>query len=68
MIGFQEFLKNKPLFYKKIDTDRVKIAYKILEKHISHPKAIHLVGTNGKGSTGRTLAYLSYKSGLKVGH
>ena len=31
-------------------------------------KIIHIIGTNGKGSTGRFLAYYLYKMGFDVGH
>jgi dihydrofolate synthase/folylpolyglutamate synthase len=62
------FLEHKPLYYKEIDHERVYIAYNLLNPHIKHPKIVHIVGTNGKGSTGRMLAHLAYKSGLSVGH
>ncbi len=66
--SFIQFLDQKPLFYKKIDHKRVHIAYAILKPHIKTPKIIHLVGTNGKGSTGRIMATLLHHSGIKVGH
>jgi len=62
------FLEHKPLYYKEIDHKRVHIAYDLLKTHIKHPKTVHIVGTNGKGSTGRMLAHLAHKSGLSVGH
>jgi dihydrofolate synthase/folylpolyglutamate synthase len=62
------FLEQKPLYYKEIDHKRVHDAYGILKLHIKHPKTVHIVGTNGKGSTGRILAHLAYKSGYSVGH
>ncbi|UFH58904.1 bifunctional folylpolyglutamate synthase/dihydrofolate synthase [Sulfurovum mangrovi] len=62
------FLDAKPLYYKEIDHERVHIAYGLLKPHISRPKTVHVVGTNGKGSTGRMFAHLAYKSGLRVGH
>ncbi len=62
------FLDSKPLYYKEIDHDRVHIAYNILKAHIKHPPTIQLVGTNGKGSTGRMIAHLAHSSGLSVGH
>ncbi|MBD3791530.1 MAG: bifunctional folylpolyglutamate synthase/dihydrofolate synthase [Campylobacterales bacterium] len=67
-MSLQTFLNAKPLYYKEIDHKRVHIAYGLLKPHISRPKTVHIVGTNGKGSTGRILAHLAYKSGLKVGH
>lgn len=68
MDSFDIFLQNKPLYYKEIDHKRVHIAYGLLKPHIQQPRTVHIVGTNGKGSTGRMIAYLAYKSGLKVGH
>ena len=65
---FNEFLAHKPLYYKEIDPARVHQAYAILKPQINHPKTVHIVGTNGKGSTGRMMAHLAYCSGLKVGH
>ncbi len=62
------FLEHKPLYYKEIDHKRVHIAYDLLKSYIIHPKTVHIVGTNGKGSTGRMLAHLAHKSGFSVGH
>jgi len=62
------FLAHKPLYYKEIDHKRVHTAYGLLQPHIKRPKTIHIVGTNGKGSTGRAVAHLVYKGGLSVGH
>ena len=62
------FLKRKPLYYKEIDHERVHLAYALLKPHIKHPETVHLVGTNGKGSTGRMMAFLAWKAGLSVGH
>ncbi len=67
-MDFNTFLENKPLYYKEIDHKRVHIAYAMLKPHIRQPRTVHMVGTNGKGSTGRIVAHLAYKSGLKVGH
>ena len=62
------FLKSKPLYYKEIDHERVHHAYALLKSYINHPRTVHIVGTNGKGSTGRMIAFLSWKEGLSVGH
>ena len=64
----QDFLASKPLYYKEIDHERVHIAYGMLKPHIRQPKTVHIVGTNGKGSTGRMIAHLAWKSGQSVGH
>ncbi len=66
--NFLAFLEAKPLYYKEIDHLRIHHAYALLKEHIAHPRTVHIVGTNGKGSTGRTIAHLAYKSGLSVGH
>jgi dihydrofolate synthase/folylpolyglutamate synthase len=62
MQNFKEFLEAKPLYYKEIDHTRVHKAYSMLKPHIKRPKTIHIVGTNGKGSTGRVLAHLLSRS------
>jgi len=67
----KEFLDSKPLYYKEIDHERVHVAYGMLKPHIRRPKTVHIVGTNGKGSTGRMIAYLAWRQGVKnysVGH
>ncbi len=66
--GLIDFLDSKPLYYKEIDHKRVYDAYALLKPHIKQPKTLHIVGTNGKGSTGRMVAYLAYKSNISVGH
>ncbi len=43
-------------------------AWKSIQEHFKLPRIIHLVGTNGKGSTGRFLAHYLYRSGFSVGH
>jgi len=67
-ISFEDFITSKPLFYKEIDHQRVHNAYNILKPHIHRPLTIHIVGTNGKGSTGRIMAMLLHKEGKKIGH
>ena len=62
------FLDAKPLYYKEIDHKRVHEAYALLKPQLKHPRTVHIVGTNGKGSTGRMLVHLAYKSGMSVGH
>jgi len=67
-ISVKEFLNKKPLFYKKIDLKRMPNAYNLIKDKLNLPPVIHIVGTNGKGSTGRFLAHTLYKKGFKVGH
>ena len=43
-------------------------AYELLKPHLRIPKIIHIVGTNGKGSTGRFLAGSLKEAGFTVGH
>ncbi|MDD5717089.1 MAG: bifunctional folylpolyglutamate synthase/dihydrofolate synthase [Sulfuricurvum sp.] len=63
-----DFLAAKPLFYDVIDVERFPNAYTTVQEFLPRPKIIHLVGTNGKGSTGRFLATALYRLGKKVGH
>ncbi|MCW8821169.1 MAG: Mur ligase family protein [Sulfurovum sp.] len=65
---FNIFLDDKPLYYKEIDHERVHIAYGMLKPYIRQSRTVHIIGTNGKGSTGRMIAHLAHKSGLIVGH
>lgn len=67
-LNLEEFLKYKTLYYDKIDFSFVRKAWDILEKSINIPFVIHIVGTNGKGSTGRFLSYYLHKIGKKVLH
>ena len=61
------FLENKPLFYKEINRARMPNAFKFVQGAFKIPKIIHLIGTNGKGSTGRFLAQMLAR-GHSVGH
>jgi dihydrofolate synthase / folylpolyglutamate synthase len=63
-----DFLSSKPLFYEVIDFERFPKAYREIKHLLSSPKIIHLVGTNGKGSTGRFLATALHRTGKMVGH
>lgn len=64
----QRFLETKPLYYDKIDLSRMPRAYREVEAHLKLGKVVHLIGTNGKGSTGRMLARMLLHSGHRVGH
>ena len=63
-----DFLSQKPLYYKEIDHTRIYRAYEMLKPQIRRPMTVHIIGTNGKGSTGRMIAHLAWKSGKHVGH
>lgn len=65
---FKTFIEEKPLYYKEIDHARVHQAYAVLKSYIAQPLVIHIVGTNGKGSTGRIMATLLDCMGKRVGH
>ncbi len=64
----EELLSSKPLYYTKFDPNRIVEAYELIKNSIKHPRRVQLIGTNGKGSTGRAIAHLAYQSGLRVGH
>ena len=51
-----DFLENKTLYYDKIDYDIIYKSWDILKDFIDLPYVIHIVGTNGKGTTGRFLS------------
>lgn len=62
------FLDSKPLFYDHIDYERFPAAYATVRSLLPTPKIIHIVGTNGKGSTGRFLATALFRMGKRTGH
>ena len=64
----EEFLEHKTLYYDKIDFTIVKSSWDLLSQKIFLPFVIHIVGTNGKGSTGRFLAHYLHKKDYKVLH
>ena len=68
MKSLQDFLDNKPLYYDKIDLERMPRIYRAIKAHLPRPKIIHIVGTNGKGTTGRFLANGLLQNGFSVGH
>ncbi|MDQ7042354.1 MAG: bifunctional folylpolyglutamate synthase/dihydrofolate synthase [Sulfurimonas sp.] len=64
----ESFLNNKPLFYETIDYTRMPKVYEKIKERVVIPKIIHLIGTNGKGTTGRFLATALHNLSYKVGH
>lgn len=62
------FLESKPLFYDRIDYERFPAVYERIRSSLPIPKIIHIVGTNGKGSTGRFLATALFRMGKRTGH
>ncbi|PHR59511.1 MAG: bifunctional folylpolyglutamate synthase/dihydrofolate synthase [Arcobacter sp.] len=63
-----DFLNDKPLYYTEIDYTRMPRAYASIKDKLHIPPIIHLVGTNGKGSTGRFIANALVALGKNVGH
>ena len=64
----ESFLHAKPLFYEEIDYTRMPRIYKTLKERLKIPKIIHIIGTNGKGTTGRFLATVLHNLSYNVGH
>jgi len=64
----EDFLNKKPLYYDEIDYTRMPRVYEHIKSKLKIPKIIHIVGTNGKGTTGRFLATALYNIGYSVGH
>ncbi|WP_103587200.1 Mur ligase family protein [Campylobacter concisus] len=67
-MSLAKFLDGKPLYYKEIDYGRIIRAYDTIKSYLKPFKIIHIIGTNGKGSTGRFLAQILSQNGAKVGH
>lgn len=64
----KEYLNLKPLYYEKIDYTRMPRVYEKVKSNLVIPKIIHVIGTNGKGTTGRFLANALYSMGFNTGH
>ncbi len=67
-MSLEEFLTRKPLYYSEIDYTRMPRAYTSIQEKLRVPKIIHLVGTNGKGTTGRFIANALLALGYDTGH
>ncbi|WP_086282482.1 Mur ligase family protein [Campylobacter devanensis] len=67
-MDYEAFLNKKPLYYDEIDYTRFPRIFNLVKLHLNLPPIIHIVGTNGKGSTGRFLAQILAGAGKKVGH
>jgi dihydrofolate synthase/folylpolyglutamate synthase len=66
--NFIDYLNNKTQNYDKIDKDLIFNLWEQIKENFHLPKVIHIVGTNGKGSTGRLLALLLKHHGFSVAH
>lgn len=64
----KEYLDIKPLYYEKIDYERMPRVYEKVKAALPAPKIIHIIGTNGKGTTGRFLADALFSMGYSTGH
>jgi len=64
----ETFLNAKPLYYDTIDYGRMPRIYDSIKEQFKLPKIIHIIGTNGKGTTGRFLATALHSLGFSVGH
>ncbi|NQY20559.1 MAG: bifunctional folylpolyglutamate synthase/dihydrofolate synthase [Campylobacteraceae bacterium] len=66
--NLESLLSHKTMYYDKIDFTIIKRSWEIIEQKIKTPFVIHIVGTNGKGSTGRFLSHYLNKIGKNVLH
>ncbi len=66
--NLETFLDAKPLFYDEIDYNRMPRIYSRIQAQLPKPKIIHIVGTNGKGTTGRFLSTALFRAGFRTGH
>ncbi len=67
-MSLQEYLNAKPLYYDEIDYSRMPRVYETIKHSLKIHKIIHIIGTNGKGTTGRFLATALFANGYRVGH
>ncbi|CAM4128242.1 Mur ligase family protein [Campylobacter armoricus] len=65
---FQQTLSSKSIYAKKINRFFMLAMYEKYKKYLPKTRNIQIIGTNGKGSTGRFLALLLLNQGYKVGH
>ena len=65
---FFETLNSKDINYGSINYDRMPLMYDKIKDDINLPNIIHIIGTNGKGSTGRFIACMLKNAGFSVGH
>jgi dihydrofolate synthase/folylpolyglutamate synthase len=63
-----DYLDSKPLYYDEIDYTRMPRVYEKIKSSLPLNNVIHIIGTNGKGTTGRFLANALHTMGHSVGH
>ncbi|RDU65434.1 bifunctional folylpolyglutamate synthase/dihydrofolate synthase [Helicobacter sp. MIT 14-3879] len=65
----EKYMFNKGQEYAKFDKNRAKIIYSLLKPKLKHNfKTIQVLGTNGKGSTGRFLSLALIQNNFNVLH
>lgn len=64
----EDFLAAKPLYYEVIDYTRMPRVYERIADSFKRIPTLHLIGTNGKGTTGRFIAAALHSLGYRVGH
>lgn len=63
------YMEQKGIEYRTIDKSRSKRIYAELQPHLKSPKhIIQVLGTNGKGSTGRFIAQILAQNGCRILH
>jgi dihydrofolate synthase/folylpolyglutamate synthase len=67
-MALMAFMEAKGEAYSRIDPERIQALWREKHPRFHLKPIIHLVGTNGKGSTGRALAKYLHHRGLSVGH
>lgn len=68
MSSLKTYLNQKPIFYQKMSYFEFYSLYHSLDFDLSGVKTIQILGTNGKGTTGRYLANLLAAYGYDVFH
>ena len=67
-MNLEDFLEHKTLYYDKIELNAMQLAWKKLSSIVNLGCVVHIIGTNGKGTTGRFLAHYLSKIGKKILH
>lgn len=68
-VSLDKFLSIKPLYYEDIDYAFFPKLWKRIKNKIAiNAKVIHIVGTNGKGTTGKAISFCLSSINKKVGH
>ncbi|MDR2034561.1 MAG: bifunctional folylpolyglutamate synthase/dihydrofolate synthase [Helicobacteraceae bacterium] len=68
MNAFNEFLLSKGEAYSNIDVERFPRFWSECANRFQTPSIVQIIGTNGKGSTGRILADFCHTKGIRIAH